>query len=200
MTHPAPDADTEARVQRAVDEVLDESGPPGAERPGAPPMRVSEQAAGAAEPVEPWADKLVRFLDDGVRVPGTELRFGLDAIVGFFFPGVGDMMTGAGSLSLLFLAIKHRVPTVVIGRMVLNIALDTLLGSVPLVGDAFDLLWKSNRKNLELIERYRDDPEARPSAADYLLVGGAVLLVAISVLLPFLIAVAIAGGLASLFD
>lgn len=196
MTHPAPDEQTEARVQSAVDEVLDEqiaSAP--TYRPPAPAARVAEEE----QPVQPWAEKVVRLLDDGLRIPGTELRFGLDGILGLILPGAGDVLTGAGAVSLLFLAVQHRVPTVVIGRMLLNIAIDTLVGSIPIVGDGFDFFWKSNRKNLELIERYRDDPNARPSAVDYVLVGGGVLLVAVSILLPFLIALAIGAGIASLF-
>ena len=157
-----------------------------------PRMRVADEA--------PWAEKLVRFLDDGIRIPGTDFRFGLDAIIGFFLPGVGDFATGAGAMSLLVLAIRERVPTVVIARMVVNIGIDTLLGSVPMVGDLFDLVFKANRKNLELIEKYRDDPEAEPSFADYALVGAGGLLILISIALPLLLVLLIGGGLWSLLE
>jgi len=196
----APEGEVEERVQHAVDSVLDEAGtapPPAVRAPDGTalpaPLEQEERTPG-------WAEKLVRVLDDGIRIPGTDFRFGLDAIIGFLFPSAGDVITGAGSLSLLFLAVKERVPTVVIGRMVVNIAIDTIVGTVPLLGDAFDLFWKSNRKNLELIERYRDDPDAKPSAADYLLVGTGVLLVAASIALPLLFMWLVGAGVASLFE
>ena len=186
---------TEEHVQTAVDEVLD-----GAEaaRRAPPPARVEDTAE--EERVPSWAETLVRLLDDGIRVPGTELRFGLDGILGLIFPAAGDMVTGAGALSLLFLAIKERVPTVVIGRMVMNIAIDAIVGSVPILGDAFDFFFKANRKNLELIERHRDDPDARPSAGDYLLVGAGVLLVGVSILVPLLIVLLLGTGLWALLE
>jgi len=176
------DPAAEHAIQDAVESVLDEA--EGGAAP--PPVRVADQPA-ADEETPPWAEKLVRFLDDGVRVPGTEFRFGADGIIGLIFPGVGDFVTGTGSAALLFLALRERVPTVVIGRMVFNILVDTIFGSIPIIGDFFDILWKSNRKNLDLIERYRDDPDARPSAADYLLVAGGLLLICLSIVLPFVL-------------
>ena len=183
------------RRPRVDPEVLDEVDEHPPEEPFAAPvprMRVADES--------PWAEKLVRFLDDGIRIPGTDFRFGLDAIIGFFLPGAGDFATGAGAMSLLLLAIRERVPTVVIGRMVVNIGIDTLLGSVPVVGDLFDLFFKSNRKNLELIEKYRDDPDAEPSFADYALVGAGALLILVSIALPLILLALIGGGLFSLLD
>jgi hypothetical protein len=176
------DPAAEDAIQEAVDSVLDEA----EGRPAPPPVRVADEETGEGA-TPPWAEKLVRFLDDGVRVPGTEFRFGADGIIGLIFPGFGDFITGTGSGALLFLALRERVPTVVIGRMVFNILLDTLLGSIPVVGDVFDIFWKSNRKNLDLIERYRDDPEAKPSAVDYLLVATGLLLILVSIVLPFVL-------------
>lgn len=203
MTHSDPKLRPrdEHRAPSVVEEAVEDGHDPSAGGAAVPPMRVREGGARSGRslaPVEPWAEKVVRLLDDGLRVPGTELRFGLDGIIGFFFPGVGDMLTGAGSLSLLFLALQQKVPTVVIARMVLNIAFDTLLGSVPILGDLFDVLFKANRKNLQLVEKYRDDPEAEAGPLDYLLVGGAILLVLAAIALPILLLVWIAGGLFSL--
>jgi hypothetical protein len=175
-------------VAVAVDEVLDEHGLP-------PRVRVAvPEDEGEAAPVAPWAEKLVRFLDDGIRIPGTELGIGADGIIGFFFPAVGDLVTGSGSLALLYLALKERVPTVALARMVVNIGIDTLLGAFPVVGDVFDVFWKANRKNLEIIERYRDDPQAKPSALDYVLVTIALLLIVASIVLPMLVLWALAGA------
>ncbi len=141
----------------------------------------------ASDPIAPWATRLVRWLDDFIRIPGTKWGIGLDPILGFFLPGAGDTITGVGSISLLFLALKERVPTVVILRMVLNILVDTIGGVIPFAGDAFDLVWRSNKRNLELIEKYRDDPKAEPTWKDYALVGLGLLLAVASIVIPIVI-------------
>jgi len=104
-------------------------------------------------PLPAWARRLVTLLDDGIRIPGTRFGIGLDPILGALLPVAGDAITSAGSASLLLLALRERVPAVVLLRMVMNIGVDTLLGSVPIVGDVFDAFYRSNRKNLELVER-----------------------------------------------
>jgi Domain of unknown function (DUF4112) len=138
-----------------------------------------------------WARTLVRLLDDAVFIPGTRIGVGLDAILGFLFPVVGDAATGLASLALLVLAFQMRVPKVVLLRMVFNIALDTLVGSIPIAGDAFDLFWRANRKNLELIQRYDKNPDRRPTVADYAVVGLGVLLVLAAVALPVVVGLAL---------
>ncbi len=157
----------------------------------------------AAEVVAPWAERLVRGLDDLIRIPGTKFGIGLDPILGFFLPGAGDVITGTGSISLLFLALKERVPTIVLLRMILNIVVDTVGGLLPVVGDAFDLVWRSNKRNLELIEKYRDDPKAEPTAADYVLVGVGLLLAVASIVVPiviiYVLGLGAVVGLGSLF-
>jgi hypothetical protein len=152
------------------------------------PAATPEQRRAAATLLAPWAEKFVRALDEIVRIPGTKIGIGLDAILGFFLPGVGDVVTGAGALSLLFLALRHKVPTVAIGRMLVNIGIDTLVGSIPVVGDVFDLFWKSNRRNLAIIQRYADDPQQQPTPGDHALVGLGILLVVCSVVLPVVFA------------
>ena len=134
-----------------------------------------------------WAESLVRWLDDGLRIPGTNIRFGLDPILGFLLPGVGDAATGVGAASLLFLALRERVPTVVLWRMVANIAVDALVGAFPLLGDLFDVYFKANRRNLELIERYRRGGQAEPGALDYAVTGLGLLLIVAAVAAPILI-------------
>lgn len=127
---------------------------------------------------------LVRWLEDVVRVPGTKFGVGLDALLGFVLPGVGDAVTGALSLSLLVTAIRRGVPRVVVLRMFLNIAVDVVGGLVPVVGDAFDLVWRSNVRNLELLERHQGELEPKARAGDYAIVAGAVALIAGSVAAP----------------
>jgi hypothetical protein len=161
-----------------------------------PPERDSDSAVdlasqpGRAE-TPAWALTLVRLLDDGLLIPGTRIGIGLDAILGFLFPAVGDAATGLASLALLVLGFQMRVPKVVLLRMVQNILVDTLVGSVPIVGDAFDLFWRSNRRNLELIQRYDRNPSRRATVTDYLIVGLGVVLVVAAVLLPVVLGFAL---------
>jgi hypothetical protein len=167
------------------------------------PEREADQGRAPAPDLEPgrgrptdsetpaWAVTLVRLLDDAVFIPGTRIGVGLDAILGFLLPTIGDAATGLASLALLVLGFQMRVPKVVLLRMVFNILLDTLLGSIPLVGDAFDLFWRSNRRNLELIQRFDRNPNRQPSVADYLIVGLGVALVVAAVVLPIVVGFAL---------
>jgi hypothetical protein len=153
-------------------------------RPGPPNEPGSTQTP-------PWAHTLVRLLDDGLTIPGTRIGIGLDALLGFFFPTLGDAATGLGSLALLVLAFRMRVPKVVVLRVVFNIAIDVLVGCIPIAGDAFDLFWRSNRRNLQLLQRYEHDPLRRPDLADYLIVALGFALVAAAIVLPLVLGVAL---------
>ena len=146
-----------------------------------------------------WAETLARVLDDLVRIPGTNIGLGLDGVLGLLVPGAGDAITGIGSLSLLLLALRRGVPSVVIGRMVMNIGIDALVGTIPVVGDVFDFGYKANRRNLELIRGHEADPLKKPTAGDYALVGLGFALAALSVLLPIAVAAFVLGGIASAF-
>jgi hypothetical protein len=134
------------------------------------------------------AERLTRLLDDGFQVPGTRFRFGLDPILGFFFPGVGDSLTGLGAIALLLAAIQRRVPKVVLLRMLVNIGIDVVLGLVPVVGDVFDLFWKSNRRNLDLLRKYDVDPTAKPTVGDYAVVAAGIVLVVVGAIVPWVLA------------
>ncbi len=138
-----------------------------------------------------WAERLVRFMDDGWTVPGTSFRFGADGLLGLLFPVAGDLVTSSSTLSLFWLALQRRVPTVIIARMLLNVGVDVLVGSIPILGDMFDVVWKANRKNLTLLERVTREPNARPLLRDYLLVGCAVALLLLSLVMPILLLVAV---------
>ena len=97
-------------------------------------------------------DILATLLDDYFRLPGTSIRFGLDPLIGLI-PGLGDTITGVASFLIVFAAWQRGLPKVTITRMVANIGVDTFLGSLPFLGDAFDVAWKSNRRNIELLKR-----------------------------------------------
>jgi hypothetical protein len=159
------------------------------------PTRGSTPEPGRGVDVElpPWAEAWTRWMDDGVGIPGTSLRFGLDPVIGFLLPGLGDTLSGIGAVSLLILGFYSRLPKIVLGRMIVNVAVDVIVGSVPILGDLFDVGWKANRKNLVLIRRFRDTGSAKPSLGDYVVVTAAVAVVLALALLPVAL-VAIAGG------
>ena len=116
-------------------------------------------------------DALRRYavlLDSRFRIPGTGIRFGLDAIVGLI-PGVGDVTTPIFATLLLLQGVRMRLPVVVQARMVLNAAIDMLLGLIPVLGDLVDIGFKANLRNLALLERHAQ-PGAEPSRSDYVFV------------------------------
>jgi len=105
------------------------------------------------------ARKIARMLDSAVAIPGTDFRIGLDPILGLL-PGVGDIAGGALSAYIVLIAGRAGVPASVLLRMVVNVAVDTLIGGVPLLGDLFDAGWKSNMRNVSLLEQFIDRPRA----------------------------------------
>ena len=92
-------------------------------------------------------------MDDRYTVPGTRVRFGWDSIIGLL-PGVGDVVTSAASFVVVHHAWRLGAPFSVLKRMIGNISLDLAFGCIPIFGDAFDLVWKANRRNAELIEAF----------------------------------------------
>ncbi len=122
--------------------------------------------------IEPEIELLARWMDSVFEVPGLGIRFGLDAIVGLI-PGVGDTLTSLASLYILNAARRYGVPRVTMARMAMNLGIDYIFGAVPLVGDAFDVYWKANLKNVELLRRHvhatRAD-ERRARAGDWFFV------------------------------
>ncbi len=111
-------------------------------------------------------DELATWLDELFRVPGTSLRFGFDALAGLL-PVVGDLLTGAASLLILHAAWQRGLPRVALLRMLVNILLDTVVGSIPVAGDLFDVLWKANRRNVELLQKYSAGSERRHTLEDH---------------------------------
>jgi hypothetical protein len=93
------------------------------------------------------------LLDEAVRVPGTRFRVGIDAVVGLL-PVAGDVITAVLSLYIVAEAYRLGAPAGVLLRMALNLVLDLAVGSVPLVGDLFDAVWKANSRNLSLLENH----------------------------------------------
>lgn len=126
-------------------------------------------------------DRLSWLMDELITIPGLGWRFGLDAIVGLI-PGFGDTATSLVSFYILASAVRYRVPKVTLLRMGLNIAIDYVVGSLPLVGDIFDAWWKSNQMNVELLSKRAtvSASEAREGQlSDWLFVGVIILALAV---------------------
>lgn len=94
-------------------------------------------------------EKLGHLLDSALRIPGTRFRIGLDGILGFI-PGLGDAAGAALSAYLIFEAARLGLPVTTLLRMAGNVAIETVIGAVPIVGDLFDIAWKANLKNVAL--------------------------------------------------
>jgi hypothetical protein len=113
-------------------------------------------------------------MDDMFRVPVLGWRFGLDALVGLI-PGLGDTSTSLVSFYILAAAVRYRVPKITLLRMGVNIGIDYVVGSLPVIGDLADAWWKSNRMNLDLLRKRAtvSAAEARSGrVSDWLFVGG----------------------------
>jgi hypothetical protein len=108
-------------------------------------------------------------LDDLFVVPGTRYRIGLDPLVGLL-PGVGDVATSTASAYIVARAAALGVPRATLARMLLVLVVDAVVGSVPLVGDAFDAVWKANRRNVRLVESRLDDPSRASGDRRFVLV------------------------------
>lgn len=115
--------------------------------------RAGAQERVAVDPGVEALDRLAWTLDSRWRIPGTGVRFGADAVAGLI-PGIGDAATGLISAYIVLRAANHDVPRHVIARMVGNVALDTVVGSVPVLGSVFDLFFKANRRNIKLLRRH----------------------------------------------
>ncbi len=118
--------------------------------------------------VEESLETLAKYLDGLFRVPGTTWRFGLDSLIGLI-PNVGDISTSLVSFYILVAGVRYGVPKITLLRMAFNIGIDYVIGSIPVVGDAFDFFWKANQKNVDLI-RTRGKGLGTDTTGDWLFV------------------------------
>ncbi len=130
-------------------------------------------------------DLLSHLLDDFIRIPGTPIRFGLDGIIGFI-PGIGDVLGGLASSIIILAAWMRGVPKVVVARMVLNVAIETAVGTLPVVGNLFDIGWRANRRNYALLRAAIEQPQ-RHSGVSWLFLAGVCVALAALMLLPMLL-------------
>jgi hypothetical protein len=128
------------------------------------------------------AERFARLFDRIVGVPGRDAGIGLDALLGFFLPVAGDLATGTASLYVVLQAVYLKVPPIVIARMLLNIAVDELIGMIPVAGDLFDVFFQANMKNVKLLKEHQGGRQA--GAGDWLFVFGALTLALAAIMLP----------------
>ena len=121
------------------------------------------------------------LLDNSITVPGTGgRRFGIDAVIGFV-PVVGDLISGGIGLFVVWRGSRLGLPRVVVARMLANTAIDMAIGAIPVLGDAFDLWFKANTRNLGLMRRHLEQPDLSTRSDWVVLLGlvGAVVLVVV---------------------
>jgi hypothetical protein len=104
-------------------------------------------------------DHIAALLDDMFRIPGTQIRFGLDALIGWV-PGIGDAMAGIASFLIVFASWRRGAKAVTLVRMIANVLLETAIGAIPVAGDVFHVFWKANRRNYRLLMREKEQPGA----------------------------------------
>ncbi|MGB3779890.1 MAG: DUF4112 domain-containing protein [Tunicatimonas sp.] len=109
-----------------------------------------------------WVDKITELMDSKFRVPGTNLRFGLDPILGLV-PGLGDASSLAVSGSLIYYMAKFGASRKLIYMMIGNVVLDATLGSIPILGNIFDFAFKANQRNIRMLKRYHEEGKYRGS-------------------------------------
>lgn len=133
------------------------------------------------ETLRRWA----RTFDSAFRIPGTQITFGIDPILGLI-PGIGDLASPVLSLFFIWHGLRLGVPRVVLARMVLNILIDAGVGAIPVLGDVFDFAWQANTWNLALLERHAM-PGRRATSGDYLFVTLCAMVVIVAALVPVLL-------------
>ncbi len=98
-------------------------------------------------------DRLATLFDTAFIVPGTNVRFGVEAVLRLV-PGIGDAVASALSCYLIYEAHRLDVPRFLLARMIANVALEGAVGVVPIAGDAFDVFFRANRRNVALLRRH----------------------------------------------
>lgn len=132
------------------------------------------------------------LLDEAVAIPGTRRRIGADAAIGLV-PGVGDLVGGILSTWIVIGGLRHRVPTRVVLRMIVNVLVDVGIGEIPILGDLFDFLFEENVMNMKLLLRYRD--RTLPPRRFHEIAAAAILTVIVVIFVAFLTAMLLIAGI-----
>lgn len=98
-------------------------------------------------------ESLARLMDSQFKIPGTNLRFGLDGLIGLI-PGAGDLTTFGISGFMVFIMARNGASGAVLAKMIMNVLIDTIIGSIPLLGDLFDFGFKANTRNVRLMQEH----------------------------------------------
>ena len=130
-------------------------------------------------------DILSHILDDFIKVPGTSIRFGLDGIMGVV-PGIGDILGGIASCIIIIAAWMRGVSYVTVTRMVANVAIEVVVGSIPILGDMFDIAWRANRRNYALLTGSLYQPR-KYTIQSWLFLAALCIVLAALVLLPVIL-------------
>ena len=136
-----------------------------------------------------WLDRISHLMDNSIPIPFTQRRFGLDAVAGLV-PYAGDMTSFAVSGLLVFTITRHGVSFGVLLKMIWNIILDAMVGSIPILGDLFDMSFKANRKNMKLLKAHYDEDGHRMNAW---LAGGILLAAVVAVFIGMVFLVGLVG-------
>lgn len=139
-------------------------------------------------PLTAGRDQRIRSPDRGIANARAITRWlddmFVDPIVGFLVPGAGDLVSSGLGLYMIALAARKRLPAIVLARMFLNLSIDAAIGAIPIIGDAFDVLFKAHRRNLRLLE---ERGPGRSAPGDWLFVGGAALLFVLALATPLIL-------------
>lgn len=112
-----------------------------------------KQSSQSMPPALSQLSMMAKLMDAQFKIPGTDIRFGLDALIGLV-PGAGDLTTFGISSYMLWVMVKNGASGFVLARMIMNVLIDTLFGSIPILGDVFDVAFKSNLKNMKLMQEH----------------------------------------------
>jgi Domain of unknown function (DUF4112) len=135
-------------------------------------------------------DALAKLMDGQFTIPGTRIKFGLDALIGLV-PGAGDFATFIVSGYMLTILAKNGASGFVLARMVLNVIIDSLVGAIPILGDIFDVAFRANQRNMKLMHEHYVEGRHK---------GGAWKIVAPTLLLLFVLVAGIAWLTYKLFE
>lgn len=140
----------------------------------------------SSSPQRFWLAKfLADWLDQRFTIPGTSIRIGLDPILGLI-PGIGDMIANLAGSAIILIAAQYRLPKIVLLRMGLNVALNAIIGAIPVFGDIFSIWFRSNVKNAQLLERYVGTEDRVSNFSNWIfviVVIGGIILLLIAILL-----------------
>jgi hypothetical protein len=157
--------------------------PTGGDRDGPPEVEVDADGVASSDPeVEAILEDLrsfARLLDSAVEIPGTNVRVGLDPVLGLL-PVAGDVPTSLVGAYVLVQAVRLDVPRETVARMVANLVVDAVVGSIPLVGDVGDVVWRAHDRNVALLEARLRDPDG--ASTDVLVVWGGTVLALVALL------------------